>query len=508
MKPTVEIRRIVILGGGSAGLLAALTLKRKLPALAVEVVYSSRIGVIGVGEGTTPYVPAHIHNYLGFDEHEVFNAIEPVYKLGIRFTWGPASHFDYTFSGRQQAFRYRDLSRNNGFYQTDPSQPIDAASALMGAAKVVPMRNDGVPDLPPPGSNLAWHIENKLFVSWLETTCRDLGVVFTDAELAGAETDPDGDLRLVRLNDGSTREADLFVDASGFASELLGRALGEPYRDFSGHLFCDRAVVGGWDRGQEPVIPYTLSDTMEGGWCWRIDHPDRIHRGYVYSSDHLSDEQAEAEYRGIAPQAGPTRVVKFRSGAYRRGWVGNVVAVGNAAGFVEPLEATALMIICLQSRLLTDGLLDAELAPPASMRDLYNRMHERVWDGIRDFLALHYRFNTRLDTPFWRHCRHETPLGDAEAVAEFYRENGPSAIGSALLERNDPFGLDGFYAILCGQAAPHSRPYEAPASERVIWQQRIAGFGKIAEQGLDMPTLAKHLRDPAVWTKIRRNVAR
>lgn len=508
MKAIQPIRSIVILGGGSAGLLAALTLKRKLPDLAVEVVYSSRIGVIGVGEGTTPYVPAHIHGYLGFDEHEVFNAIEPVYKLGIRFTWGPADHFDYTFSGRQQAFRYRDLTRNNGFYQQDPSVPIDPASALMGAAKVVPMRNDGVPDLPPPGSNLAWHIENKLFVSWLETTCRRLGVIFTDAELTGAVPDPDGGVRSIRLDDGSSREADLFVDASGFVSELLGRALGEPYRDFSAHLFCDRAVVGGWDRRQEPVIPYTLSDTMACGWCWRIDHPDRIHRGYVYSSDHLSDDHAEAEYRALSPLAGPTRVVKFRSGAYRRGWVGNVVAVGNAAGFVEPLEATALMVICLQSRLLTDGLLDAQQAPPPSMRDLYNRMHERVWDGIRDFLALHYRFNTRVDTPFWRRCRHETPLGGAEAIAEFYRENGPSAIASALLERNDPFGLDGYYAILCGQAAPHARPYEAPPAERALWDQRIAGFEAIAQRGIDMPALAGHLRDPAVWTKIRRNVAR
>ena len=109
------IRSILVLGGGSAGLLAALTLKRKIPALDVEVVYSSRIGVIGVGEGTTPYFPSHLHQYLGLDECEVFNAIEPVIKLGVRFTWGKRDYFDYTFTGRQHSWRWPDLARNNGF---------------------------------------------------------------------------------------------------------------------------------------------------------------------------------------------------------------------------------------------------------------------------------------------------------------------------------------------------------------------------------------------------------
>ena len=506
--PFPEIRRVLVLGGGSAGLLAALTLKRKLPALDVEVVHSSRIGVIGVGEGTVPYVPAHLHGYLGFGEHEVFQAIEPVYKLGVRFTWGKAKHFDYTFSGRQQAFRHRDLPRNNGFYQEDPSEPVDLASALMELDKAVPLRNDGVPDLPPPGTNLAWHIENKLFVSWLGKSCLDLGVRFTDAELAGVDPSSDGGVARVHLSDGSHREADLFVDCSGFASELLGKCLGIPFVDFSRALFCDRAVVGGWDRGGENVIPYTASDTMPSGWCWRIDHPERIHRGYVYSSAHLDDEGAEREYRKTAPRAGDTRVVKFRSGRYRDGWSGNVVAIGNAAGFVEPLEATALMVICLQSRWLTDGLLDSLRRPSPTLRSAYNRLNGTMWDDIRDFLAAHYAFNDRLDTPFWKQCREESDLGGAGDLVAFYRENGPSAIGSMLLGRDNPFGIAGYYAILGGLGVPHLRPYNAPAAERTTHAQRVRRFREIASSALSMPETARHLAHHETWKKIRTNIPR
>jgi tryptophan halogenase len=130
--------------------------------------------------------------------------------------------------------------------------------------EALPRRPDGLPDLPPPGNNYAWHIENKLFVGWLESACRREGVRFTDAELAGTETGPQG-IASIRLDDGSERTADFYIDSSGFASELIGKALGEPFEDFSGSLYCDRAVAGGWERTGEAVLPYTLSDTMDSG---------------------------------------------------------------------------------------------------------------------------------------------------------------------------------------------------------------------------------------------------
>lgn len=496
------IRSVLVLGGGSAGLLAALTLKRKLPSLDVEVVYSSRIGVIGVGEGTVPYIPSHLHHYLGLDEHEVFNAIQPVFKLGIRFTWGKRSHFDYTFTGRQHAWRWRDHSRNNGFLAYEDPSAMDLGSAMMESGKALPRRTDGLPDMPAPGGNLAWHIENKLFVAWLEKKCRSIGVHFTDAELAGAETGGEG-LAALKLSDGSERKADLYIDSSGFASELVGKALGEPFIDFSSSLFCDRAVAGGWDRSDEAVLPYTVSDSMDSGWLWQIDHPERIHRGYVFSSAHASDEEAIGAYRKVAPKAASPRIVRFRSGHYRRSWIGNVIGIGNAGGFVEPLEATALMVICLQSRWLTDALIDSQQHPTPSLVDHFNTTNASLWTDIRDFLAVHYRFNDRLDTPFWRRCREEIPLHTAEGVVRFYRENGPSGIAAGQLGRNNPFGLDGYFAILIGQKVPHERPFQPGPEESRLWEQKRARHRQLAKQGMTMPEVATALADPAAWQKIR-----
>ena len=496
------IRSILVLGGGSAGLLAALTLKRKIPALEVEVVYSSRIGVIGVGEGTVPYVPSHLHGYLGFDEHEVFTAIQPVIKLGVRFAWGQRGHFDYTFSGQQHSWRWPDLPRNNGFYGDEDPSAMDLSSALMDEAKALPRRPDGLPDLPPSGNHFAWHLENKLFVAWLETACRKEGVRFTDAELDSVGTDGES-ITAIRLKDGSERRADFFIDSSGFASELIGKALGEPFEDYSGSLFCDRAVTGGWDRGDETVLPYTLSETMDSGWCWRIDHPERIHRGYVFSSAHASDEQAAADYRKIAPKVAEPRIVRFRSGRYRRSWIGNVAGVGNAAGFVEPLEATALMVICLQCRWLADGLIDAERRPNASMRLLYNSLNGGIWNEIRDFLAIHYRFNDRLDTPFWRRCREEIPLHGAEELVDFYRENGPSSINAGHLPPGSPFGIDGYLAMLVGLKVPHQRPYQAPSSEVDRWEAHTRLHRMIARDGLAMADVLRELSSRENWRRLR-----
>src|SRR5207244_1117453 len=148
------------------------------------------------------------------------------------------------------------------------------------------------------------------------------------------------------ITEGAERiVADLYVDASGFRSELLGRTLGEAFISYEDSLFCDRAVIGGWARTTEPIKPYTLAETMDAGWCWQIEHEHWINRGYVYSSKFLSDDAALRELLTKNPQvSSEPRVVKFRTGRYARNWVQNVVGIGNAVGFVEPLEATSLQV--------------------------------------------------------------------------------------------------------------------------------------------------------------------
>jgi len=500
----VKVDNVVVLGAGSAGLLAALTLKLKLPRLRVRVIASSRIGIIGVGEGTVPFVPGFIHGYLGIDEHEFFTKTDPVYKLGVRFTWGPRDYFDYTFSQQQWAWQWQELPRTSGHYADLDHHGIDLAGALMEAGNALPARGPQHPDVPPPGNMAAWHLENHRFVDWLDERCRLAGVEFTDAELQTVEHHDSGAIAALHLTNGERHPADLFIDASGFASELLGKALGEPFTPFHDALFCDRAVVGGWEReAGEPILPYTVSDTMECGWSWRIDHPERINRGYVFSSDHLDPAQAETELCARNPKITKTRLVSFRSGRHQRMWVQNVVAIGNSGGFVEPLEATAIMCLCLQSRWLADGLIDSHGEPPPSMQRLYNRFVGSLWDEIREFLALHYKLNSRLDNPFWRRCREETQLGHSADLIDFYRENGTSGIGKVLVPADSPFGMEGYYAMLVGMKAPTDRPHSPNATEASAWRRRLASFRSVAEKGMPMERVRELLRHAETWRALR-----
>jgi tryptophan 7-halogenase len=489
------IQTVLVLGAGSAGLIAAISVKRKIPHLTVRVVRSPDIGVIGVGEGTTPNFPKHLFENLGISRKHFYALAQPTWKIGIRFLWGPRDHFYYGFA-HQLDFRYGDLPRPNGYYCDEQFDGIDLPTALMAAGKVFARQPDGGgPDIQP------WHgfhIENKKLVEVLEIVARAVGVEFIDARVAGAEKGPNG-ISAVVLEDGRKLAADFFVDSSGFRSELLGRALEEPYISFDKSLFCDRAVVGGWERTTEPILPYTTAETMDAGWAWQIEHEHFVNRGYVYSSAATSDDEARAEFLLKNPRAPKdARVVKFRSGRYRRGWVDNVVAIGNAAGFVEPLEATALMVVCAQCETFIDFLLHTGLRPTPTMRKLYNEQAAGVWDEIRDFLALHYKLNTRLDTPFWRRCREETDVSGIGELLEFYRENGPSGFGRHLLApTGSNFGIEGFLVMLVGNRAPYEGRHEPSSRELQIWQSRRMEFAAQAAAGMDVKEALSFVRQPA-----------
>jgi tryptophan halogenase len=488
------IQNVLVLGAGSAGLIAALSLKKKIPRLTVRVVRSPDIGVIGVGEGTTPNFPRHIFDYLGISRKRFYELAEPTWKLGIRFLWGERGRFDYTFAPQLDA-HWSDLPRPNGFYCDDEFSSVDITSALMREDKIFLRQDSGAPDIQPWH---AFHIENEKFVAVLETVAREVGVEFTDGRVTGAERGPQG-IAAVHLEDGRKLEADLFIDASGFRSELLGKVLEEPFESFGKTLFCDRAVVGGWARGEdEPILPYTTAEQMDGGWAWQIEHENHVNRGYVYSSQFISDDEAAAEFKRKNPKVPEApRIVKFRSGCYRRLWVDNVIGVGNSGGFVEPLEATALMIVCSHCQTFVDFLLHCELEPTPTMRDLYNELVAQSWSDIRDFLGLHYKVNHAPDTPFWRHCREDTDLSGIGSLLEFYEENGPTGfcryrMGSS---QND-FGIEGYFVMLVGNRYPYRKRHSATSQEKAVWEaHRAANIAK-ARQGISVKDALWYVRHP------------
>ncbi|MES2440278.1 MAG: tryptophan 7-halogenase [Verrucomicrobiota bacterium] len=487
------IKSILVVGSGSAGLIAALSLKRKIPQLDVTIVRSPEIGVIGVGEGTTPNFPVHLFEYLGISRKRFYQLAGPTWKLGVKFLWGPRRRFDYSFD-LQLDSQWSDLPKPHGFYCDDEFSSNQLASALMREDKVFPRQENGCPDVRPWH---AFHIENMKFVEVLEQIAREEGVGFIDGKVVGADRGPEG-VTAVHLEDGRRLEADFYIDSSGFRSELLGKALQEPFVSFDKTLFCDRAVVGGWERTKEPILPYTTAEAMNSGWSWQIEHEHHVNRGYVFSSEFISDDDAAEEFRRKNPKVPESmRVVKFRSGCYQRLWVDNVLAVGNAGGFVEPLEATALMIVCSHCKTFVDFLLHNSLEPTPSMRRLYNDLVAGTWRDIRDFLGLHYQANTAMDTPFWKHCQQDTDLSGIAELLDFYQENGPTGFCRYRMPSSQSdFGIEGYFTMLVGNKVPYRKRHKATAMERSIWNEHRKAFVTQARAGMGVKEALDYVRHP------------
>jgi tryptophan 7-halogenase len=484
---------VLILGAGSAGLIAALTLKRIMPQLSIRVVRSPEIGVIGVGESTTPIVPFHMFQYLGIPQRRFYALAEPTWKMGIHFIWGPRGSFEYAFE-QQLDVRVLELPRPNGFYCDDDFSNMCLQSALMAQSKAFTAQaSGGGPEIP---SWHAFHLDNPKLVRTLEIIARERGIEFIDAKVQAAERGPNGIAAIV-LEDNRRLEADFFIDASGFRSELLGKTLEEPYISFSSSLFNDRAMVGSWPREpDEPIQPYTTAETMDCGWCWRIEHETEINRGYVYSSSAISDDAAREEFQRKNPKVQiRDRIIKFRSGRYQRAWVDNVLAVGNSCGFVEPLESSALMVICWQCQTFCELVQYVGTTPKT--KELFNRVWAATWDELRDFLSIHYRFNTLLDTPYWKQCQNDTDISRLAPLLEFYEENGPTGHSRYYLNNTgSQFGIEGFLVMLVGNRVPYHNRHNAAAWERDLINQRRAQFQMQASQGLDVRQALAIIRHP------------
>lgn len=483
------VNSIVVLGGGTAGFLAALALRAKMPDLPVRLIRSKDIGIIGVGEGTTVSIQNHLFGFLNLDCAEFYREVKPIWKLGIYYLWGPRASFNFPFASTMTAAT--PLPRKIGYYCDEDMDCASLCSALISQKRA--FGRNPANNLPDVNGDHAYHLENHIFVAYLEKTALQMGVQIIDDKVTSVECGERGVERL-RLESGRVESADLFVDCSGFVSELLGKTLQEPFDSYKSSLFCDRAVVGGWERSTGELIqPFTTAETMDAGWCWRIDHEQQINRGYVYCSSFITDEEADAEFRRKNPKLQKTRLVKFRSGRFQRSWVKNVVAIGNAGGFVEPLEATAIAAICEQSQALALGLRNLGRRFGPKLAEVYSIRDARYWGAIRRFLSIHYKYNTRLDTPFWREVREHTDLAGAEEIVDFYRENGPdSSWGDTLIDRTDQFGMEGYLTMLVGQQVPYENRHAiSPAEARVLQQfreghRKQAAMAFYAEQALSI----------------------
>ena len=260
-------------------------------------------------------------------------------------------------------------------------------------------------------------------------------------------------------------------------------------------------MVGGWERPTEPILPYTTAETMDAGWCWQIEHEEQVNRGYVYCSSALLRRRGRARVSRKNPKAETwSHAVKFRSGRYERGWVDNVVAIGNAGGFVEPLEATALMLVCAHCQTWSRACRRRTHAH-AHVAELYNDFFASSWDEIRNFLSIHYRFNTRLDTPFWQQCRADVDVSAVQGPLEFYEENGPTRLCRYLVGHrgqeigvHSAFGVEGYLVLLTGNKVPYKKQYTPTDEEWQRWKTHKIELAEAARNGLTVAESLAYIR--------------
>ncbi|WP_448658797.1 tryptophan halogenase family protein [Sphingomonas sp. CJ99] len=403
-------KRVVVLGGGTAGWMTAAALVRHLGRIAdIHLIESVEIGIVGVGEATLPHIRDFVTR-LGIDEAAFMAATNATFKLGIDFqNFGAiGERYIHPFGtyGQEQAgvgFHHFWLrARAEG-----SNVPISAYSMGVMLAEA---KRFALPDPldPSVGSTFgyAYQFDATRFGPFLRDYAVARGVRRTEAKVVEVVRDGDtGDVAALRLDNGAVIEGDLFVDCSGFRSLLLGETMEAGWEDWGEWLPCDRAAALPCASPPGEIEPYTRAVAMSAGWRWRIPLQHRVGNGYVFSSNHLSEDEACAAILGAVegkPLADP-RILRFRAGRRRESWVGNVVGIGLASGFLEPLESTSIYLVQMAITRLID-LFPADGIHAADRME-FNRLVDMEYDRIRDFLILHYNATRRTDSSFWNHVR-------------------------------------------------------------------------------------------------------
>ena len=446
-----SIRDVVIVGGGTAGWMAAAALIRLLDkrSVAITLVESDEIGTVGVGEATIPPIIAY-NNMLRINEDEFLAATKATFKLGIEFVdWGAiGERYFHPFGPHGQDFQ--GVHFHQIYLRESRLRKLDdiAAWSMSSVAAALGRYARPEPDAPLPLSQLgyAFHFDAGLYARFLRDIAERQGVRRIEGKIVDAMLDGStGHVQHVKLADGTSIAGDLFIDCSGFRGLLIEDKLETGYEDWSKWLPCDRAIAVPSDYPGQPD-PFTRSTARSAGWQWRIPLQHRMGNGLVFSSDHLSDEEAEAMLLANLegkPLAEPRKLF-FKAGRRRLAWNANVVSLGLSSGFVEPLESTSIHLI--QSGIVKLLALFPDRRFNPVERDEYNRQMQDVFEDVRDFIVLHYKATRRDDSEFWNYCRTMTIPDSLERKLELWR-----AKGRLFREQRELFATPSWVAVLLGQ---------------------------------------------------------
>jgi tryptophan halogenase len=422
------VRNIAIVGGGTAGWIAASMLARSLPGTGtrITVIESPDIGTIGVGEATIPPI-IDLLRYLSINEADFVKHTRATFKLGIKFHdwqrigssyWHPFGTFGAPVSRRPFFHAWQHVAATGATLRIDDY----SLCASLGDANKFRFP-DPAAQTPAAGLRYALHFDAGLVARYLRAYAEKLGVTCLARTVAEATQRADGSIDELIFTDGSRLAAEFYLDCSGFRGLLIEQTLKTGYVDWSDNLPCDRAVAVATELSS-PRTPYTQASARAAGWRWRIPLQHRAGNGYVYASAHISDSKALED---LLQQVGEKtlsepRYLRFLAGRRRLFWNRNVVALGLASGFLEPLESTSIHMVMSAVFKLLEYFPDHSFAPATI--DSYNRELIAETEAIRDFIILHFCLTQRDDTPFWNYCRTmKLPASLAERI-ELYRQSG------------------------------------------------------------------------------------
>jgi tryptophan 7-halogenase len=439
-----RVRRIAIVGGGTAGWMAAAVLARftRPSQVAIELIESQEIGTVGVGEATVPVIQA-LNGLLGIDEADFLRKTEGTFKLGIEFRdWVRAGHSHFHFFGDFGA-PIEGIAPHHHWLklrQLGETTPLAEYSLpyVMGKLGRFSPKQDGY--------KYAYHFDATLYAAYLRANAESRGVSRKEGKVVDVTLrSEDGFIQALTLGSGERVEADFFIDASGFRGLLIEQALQTGYEDWSHWLPCDRAVAAPC-ASVGALSPYTVSSARPAGWQWRIPLQHRTGNGYVYCSRFVGDDEAAATLLGTLdgrPIAEP-RLLRFTTGRRRQFWSRNCLAIGLAAGFMEPLESTSIQLVQTALARLIEMFPDRRFDRAISAE--YNRVTVNEWERIRDFLILHYCATGRDDAPLWQYCRNLQLPDSLQHKMDFFRSSGRVPLSS-----EESYQEPSWVAIFLGQ---------------------------------------------------------
>lgn len=398
-------KKLVILGGGTAGWMAAAAFAKFLKGSSSQItlIESDQIGTIGVGEATVPGIH-QFNQFLGISELDFIKSTQATFKLGILFQdwykvgenfFHPFAKYGAQIDGKDFFSLFHSLKKHR---DVGSLEEFCLATQFARSGKFVQPDEEAAPLA---RFNYAYHFDASLYARFLRQFAEGLGVARVEGKFKHANIcSSTGQITALALENGELIEGDIFIDCTGFSALLISKVMGVDYVDWSHWLKCDRAVAA-QSRATSDPVPFTRSRALAAGWQWTIPLQHRVGNGYVYSSAHISDDEAAAALRANIEGELITepRVISFTAGMRRKFIEKNCIALGLASGFIEPLESTSISLIQtgIEKVLKFFPSLDFE----ANSVNKANDWNEKEYSRLRDFIILHYKLNQRGDNNFW-----------------------------------------------------------------------------------------------------------